>query len=138
MTYTVKIRENSLFMNLSIENRGEAAFVCSPGFHPYFPTTDATKVVIQSDVTRQFDTEALAATQFLPPHQERVLIDLDTMKVTIASTTLQRYAVWSANPDRYICVEPTWAGNLADQPELPKLTPGERREFDTTLTWEVL
>ncbi len=135
MTYTVKLRENMLSALLTIGNNGPSAFVCSPGLHPYFVTDDATSVVISSDVSRRFDASELAATQFLPPHQERVTVELKGVVARLTSTTLQRYAVWSANPDRYLCVEPTWAGNLADQAVLPLLQPGEQKTFNMTLGW---
>jgi D-hexose-6-phosphate mutarotase len=136
MTYTVKIRENSLVMNLIIENHGETAFIYSPGFHPYFPTSDATNVTIKTDTSYQFDSDKLAATQFLPPQTGTINVDLDTVKVTLASDSLQQYAVWSANPDSYICVEPTMAGNLDAQTVLTYLNAGERAEFEMTLSWE--
>lgn len=135
MLFTVKISENSLFVGLSIENRGDMAFVCSPGLHPYFPTADATTVTIQSDSTRHFTADELAATQFLPPHQAQVEVQLAGCKVFMTSTTLQQYAVWSANPDTYICVEPTWAGNLDAQATMQLLLPGEKMHADMTLKW---
>ena len=136
MTYAVKIRENSVLLQLHIENHGTEPFVCSPGFHPYFATTDATKITIQSEVMRRFTSQELAATQFLPPHQEQVTVELGSHRAIMSSSTLQRYAVWSANPDRYICVEPTLAGNLIDQPSWSLLQPGKYRDFDMILTWE--
>jgi len=136
MTYAVKIRENSVLLQLHMENHGEDAFVCSPGFHPYLTTTDATKATIRSEVVRQFNADELAATQFLPPHQEQVSVELGDVRTILGSSILQRYAVWSANPDRYICVEPTLAGSLADQPAWPLLQPGESEDFAMTLRWE--
>jgi len=136
MKYTVKIRENSLFTELTIENHGKIAFVCSPGFHPYFATSDAARVSVMADREYQFGAEQLAATQFLPPRQSQVRVELSRATVTLASDTLQRYAVWSANPDKYICVEPTWAGNLADQPAPLLIEPGGVRKFNMSLTWK--
>jgi len=135
MIYTVKIRENSLSLHLIIENKGEAAFVCSPGFHPYFPTEDATAVRVSANKTYQFDADELAATQFLSPYIDNSTIDLGNVKVTLASSALQQYAVWSANPDTYICVEPTLAGNLDAQAIPPCLNSGEKAEFEMTLSW---
>lgn len=137
MSYTVKLRENMLSAVLTVANSGATAFVCSPGLHPYFVTDDATSVVISADVSRHFDASELAATQFLPPHQEWVTVELKGASAKLTSTTLQRYAVWSANPDRYLCVEPTWAGNLADQTILPLLPPGEQKTFEMTLGWSI-
>jgi D-hexose-6-phosphate mutarotase len=138
MTYTVKLRENSLFLQLNIENQGEAAFICSPGFHPYFPTSNATEVTIRADSTRSFTADELLATQFLPPHQEKTGVRLDGVEVATSSQTLQRYAVWSANPDKYICVEPTWAGYLDDQAAPLALQPGQYKDFDIELSWSRL
>lgn len=137
MMYTVKIRENSLFLSLTIENHGETPFVCSPGFHPYFRTGDATKVTVKSDIARRFTADELAVTQFLPPYQEEVTAQFETYDVTLRSATLQRYAVWSANPEKYICVEPTYVGNLDVDTAMPLLQPGERREFDMAMSWEI-
>ena len=137
MMLAISVAEKRLSMNLLVENNGVASVVCSPGFHPYFPTSDATNVLVLANKEYRFDVEQLAATQFLPPGQRQTEVNLDNLKVTLKSDTLQRYAVWSANPDKYICVEPTWAGNLADQPSVPILEPGEQREFTMTLSWEV-
>lgn len=135
MTYTVTICESHLALKLTIENRGNHAFVCSPGFHPYFLTNNAPSVTVQSDTVRQFSVEELAATQFLPPRQRVVAVDLGAAIVRMTSDTLQRYAVWSADPDKYICVEPTWAGNLADQTMQNLLQPGKHEAYEMTLAW---
>lgn len=135
MTLTVKLRENLLAAELAVKNEGNEAFVCSPGFHPYFAVDDATKVTVGGAVNRSFSADELAATQFLPQHQQQVTVKLQEYLVTISSSSLQQYAVWSANPDRYICVEPTWAGNLAGQAEMPLLQPGEQKNFAMSLRW---
>lgn len=135
MTYAMKIRENLLELSLTVENNGEAAFVCTPGFHPYFPTSDATKVTVQSDISRQFTEHELIATQFLPPHQTQVAVTLENIEFIIKSNELQRYAVWSANPDKYICVEPTLQGNLDSHASSPFLHPGEQKRFLMSVSW---
>lgn len=135
MLLMFSLRETKLVAMLHIENRGETPFVCSPGFHPYFSASDATKVSIVAGRSYMFDSSELAATQFLFSKQGEIGVDLTGMHIIIESNSLQQYAVWSANPDRYICVEPTFTGNLDTSKNLPLLNPGEKSEFSMTLQW---
>ena len=136
MQLMIKLQEDTLTMCLGIKNDGSENIVVSPGFHPYFYTTDATNVTVQSDITRRFTAEQLLATQFLPPHQNKVsFMSQENVAVTIQSESLQQYAVWSANPDKYICVEPTMGGYLEHQPNPPVLQPGEFQTYDMTISW---
>jgi galactose mutarotase-like enzyme len=55
----------------------------------------------------------------------------------VTSDNLRCYALWSAQPERYVCVEPTLAGDsFSEQPEgSPEeyLKPGEARTFGCSL-----
>jgi len=52
---------------------------------------------------------------------------------TLVSSNLTTVALWSAHPGRYICVEPTLAGNsFTDEPTAPArelLAPGHTTEY---------
>lgn len=137
MELHIELLPAQLMLSLKVTNEGNEPCVVTPAFHPYFPTQDATQVTVSCNATRQqFTTDQLAQTQFLSAAGKPVLVRLETLEVTLHSSELQRFAIWSGNADAYICVEPSAAGNLpADVQDTPRLNPGDSRLYAAQLSW---
>jgi len=134
MELTVQLDDERLFETLLVKNEGDEPFACTPGFHPYFKTSDAEKVKVAGSV---FATDKLLAAQKLPEPSSRLDFTLAATEISLATNTPAWYVVWSADPNRYICVEPTTHGfvtesNLAEA----MLAPGETRTFRLELGWK--
>lgn len=132
MAYGVSLSQNTLQLTLTITNIGDMPFACSPGFHPYFPTRNASKCMVLENA---FADKQLLDTQFLAD-QKTVTLETEDTTVTLASEAMQHYAVWSANPDKYICVEPTYGGYLEHQSAVPMLEPGDSKTYTAQISWE--
>ncbi len=129
MDYEISLTKDSLELLLTIKNQGHQSFVCSPGFHPYFPTIDASAVEVNGFV---YNDSQLINTQYFD--SSLIKFHLRKFKVLIESSGLTIVAVWSAAPDKFICIEPTSGGNLDDQAELDLLAPGEERIYGARIT----
>ncbi len=131
-------------LQLSVENKGERAFIESSGLHPYLPVQQGTnaseyKVQYNDDPARHFSPEELAAVQRVPGRQTHNLARVAGPGGTWSMVTqgLPQLVAWSDKPGSYFCVEPTAAGPLAtvDDQGARLLQPGERREYVMDLIW---
>lgn len=134
MELTIHLDDEALFETLTITNDGSEPFVCTPAFHPYFPTSDATAVALAD---RTYVAAELFTAQVIAGPQPIVPFTPSETRLTLASKALQTYIVWSADPDKYICVEPTSAGFLSEKAARQNLLqPGESKTVEMELTWE--
>lgn len=130
LTYTRE--NNAMTMELSVHNDGQSAIRCSPGLHPYFATHNASVLLNGQDVERDCSVmrEIFGDTHTLETSKHRI---------TLSSDTLHTWAVWSDSTGRYLCVEPTLAGNafLSHGDEgVDIIRPGGQKQYRVTITWE--
>ncbi|MFZ1248955.1 MAG: hypothetical protein WAQ24_01395 [Candidatus Saccharimonadales bacterium] len=136
MTLQIELETSSLRLGLAVKNNGAQPFVCTPGFHPYFAASDATKASILNETEHSFNTDDLLATQFLDAKDSKLELQIGGRNITLESEACKAYAVWSESPNQYICVEPTVARNLApDMLQHHLLPAGENRQYNVVITW---
>lgn len=141
MQLDLVVGPNELTMNLSIVNNGDEPFVASPGFHPYFPVEHDYRAEEVKVNGVSYSTQALLETRTLNPSpNNETEVKLPEGKVTLSSDSLEVPVVWSANPDQYICVEPTTAGAVTSEGSQADLNdymcnPGEEKRYSMTIKW---
>ncbi len=128
---TYSLSDDGLTMNLTCRNESSDSLRLTPGFHPYFACR-AGKVVVDG---RTYQAGALAGTEF---YQAKSILwaDFGDKLIKISSDILQTYALWTAHPDKYICVEPTLGGNIFSEREATPdelLAPNDIKSFKITI-----
>lgn len=127
---------HELYMKLEIMNAGSDSFVVKPGFHPYFPVAAGEDAAAYAVNERMFAAEELLATQSFEASENPVAVEGAELCAAMTQNGLPTYMVWSANPDKYICVEPTAGGYLCGEDMTTRLLqPGDRRSYDMTVRW---
>lgn len=105
---------HSISMVMVIENLGHSGVIVTPGFHPYFPAGNIREKglnLLYEDGVTKFDTAELEEAKTLPKSELGSFgFSNGTHNISIQTTNLPVPVVWTANPDQYICVEPTRAG----------------------------
>lgn len=131
---TIELADDTLTETLVVSNVGDKPFVCSPGFHPYFATTGATHIQL---VERRFTADELIAAQVLPGPATQICLKTEVAELTISVDPAAKFVVWSANPEKYICVEPTTRGFL-DERNMSEsmLLPSGSQKISMEISWE--
>ena len=133
-----EINEDSLEMGLSCENRSSKELRITPGFHPYFNLESNFSGVVLVD-GKEFSATDLAGTKFYQAGRE-LLADFGDKKVRIRSENLRYYALWTAHADKYVCIEPTLAGNAFSERNPSNeeiLKPGEVKYYNVKISVEL-
>lgn len=144
MVLTVRISTpgdgiHEVYMKLEISNVGGDSFVAKPGFHPYFPVANGADATAYAVDGHMFTADELLATQSFEAPAASVLIEGEGLHAVIRQNGLPTYMVWSANADKYICVEPTAGGYLCAHDATKQLLhPGGRKSYDMTVQWETV
>lgn len=133
-TLSYHLLETGLRMTLQCHNESETPLRVAPGFHPYFTSHEADATA--SVAGEVYTAAELQATQYRAFGERPVTVAVDNQVLTLRSRELPVYAIWSAQTDRYICVEPTAGGNrfLADAEDGEWVAPGERRSYQCEVT----
>ena len=134
LTYT--LGEASMTMKLKVTNNGDQPLWVAPGFHPSFAmTADEGQVGINGDV---IDVQDLADTLFLTGNSMQ--LSLQKRTITLSSDDLTTWASWSDQLGKYVCLEPTYAGNAFenddDAPDDQLLQPGQSRTYIMSMKWQ--
>ncbi len=108
---------------MRLENLSEEEEIpVAPGYHPYFPVQEgqsADKIVFRfgsyrhdNQHQKSFSAQQLAKSQNISPDVKWVEFDIadKTMRVSQAAGGEGRFVIWSDQPDKYFCVEPTYLG----------------------------
>lgn len=141
MRLNVTIGEGSLTMDLRIVNNGEESFIVSPGFHPYFPVNSENRAEEVKVDGLSYPTQALLESRVLKSSPDGVTeVVLPAGVVTLDSDSLNTPVVWSANPEKYICVEPTNGGPVTATDSQANLdnyrcNPGEEKRYAMSIVW---
>lgn len=130
-TITYQLAPTGLAMVLTATNDADAPVRLAPGWHPYFALPTGSDGSFTLDGS-PYNAVEYAEAQFIRTSGQLALTCGDN-NYTLVSSNLTTVALWSAHPGRYICVEPTSAGNsFADEPTAPArelLAPGHTAEF---------
>lgn len=120
----------------SFGSRPPKSLTVAPGFHPYFATNGQRARYKQGNFT--------AEATILPakPPQQRSnpeYIKLGSTTLSIAESNLPVAVLWSDQPDRYVCYEPTAAGASFAAPEKPEanLPSGQSIDYIASFTWQI-
>lgn len=121
---------NHFSMRLTTLNGGTQPMRIAPGFHPYFMVDGP--VTLNGQV---LDLSAYNEAQLIDGSQHS--LELSDRRIDLSSETLTKWALWTDQPDKYFCVEPTLAGPSFDQP--PKddelIASGRLKSYDFTIAW---
>ena len=128
-----ELKDNSLFMKLSLVNRGSTCLPIAPGFHPYIYSENSYIKVEGNEFTK----EELIDTVFLKRNELK--FETNKFKFEYECKNVNTFAVWTDFMDDYICVEPTYNGpsfknNSSSKPY--ELKPNESFELEAVLKWE--
>ena len=125
---TYRLGEDGLLMDLQLINSSRNNLSVSPGFHPYFNVSDCEEDVIVNGVG--YKVNQLSETRW-DEVKSKNNIAIGGSKVTLVAEHLKTLAIWSAHPDRYVCIEPTYAGNAHTGQAVGSMTlsPGEQSSF---------
>jgi D-hexose-6-phosphate mutarotase len=137
------LNRRSLRAELAIKNEdGERIEVIAPGFHPYFKVDDQTtddqiRSVYaptepgQAIATSKFDKEAELRGEE-PTHKQKIVLGQNT---TYVESNLMTAVIWTDDPKRYVCYEPTQTGGSLDVADgAILLKRGEERRFFINIT----
>lgn len=122
------LMDNKLQMSLTASNQSDRPLKIAPGFHPYFALPEDREGVVSFN-SETYRTRDLEEAVFIasPNASNFVTID-DTQQFSLVSP-LSVYALWTAHPDRYVCVEPTLAGYGFENGGEDVLEPAEVRRY---------
>lgn len=128
-----ELRDNTLFMKLSLVNKGDNLLPIAPGFHPYLYSEKGYVKVEGTEYTK----EELLNTVFLEANTLK--FETSKYKFEYKCKNVNTFAIWTDFMDDYICVEPTYNGasfkdNSDSKPY--ELKPNETFELEAELTWE--
>lgn len=122
---------DGLLMELHLDNRSGQQLRVAPGFHPYFALEKEVTELRFNDSSYQINQ--LEGTEFAVNNTATATVNIGRAQYAIASDELKTYALWSAHPEKYVCVEPTRAGNSFHDnlavPEDELLQPGEKSVY---------
>ena len=130
LTYTLS--DTTLEMRLTLQNTGETPLAVAPAFHPYFALPSSTQQVTVGE--RVYETAKLAGTEFVHD-ATHLVVRLGNRSLTLHSTNLPTWAVWTDQLGEYVCVEPTMAGNAFADGKPAQLMVHEYREHSLTIRW---
>ena len=119
-------------MQLTLKNSGSVPLRVSPGFHPYFYRGGQAPTV--ANVTYK-DLAEFAETKFIDGDIQHLAIA--SRQLTLQSSGLPRYAVWTDQLGDYLCVEPTQSGNafLEDMSRTDEVQPGSQQVYRFAIVW---
>lgn len=130
-TLTYRLSSDRLVSTLELCNIGSDTLAVAPAFHPYFAYDDS----FQIDGTVYSDLSVFEGTLFVDGNQH--VLEDSVRRVVVHSDTLQRWALWTDQLAEYICIEPTWSGNVfaEDMARADILAPDQCKRYDYWVSW---
>lgn len=127
-----QLQAQQFTMRLILHNSGDVPLLVAPAFHPYFAVGAVVPVL---DGQTLHDLAPLADTLFVDGAR-RELVAHDR-HITLRSTNLSRWAVWTDQRGPYLCVEPTYHGNVfaEDMAHADQIAPGQRTMYELCIQW---
>lgn len=134
-TLSYALGDRSLDMQLELHNTGESTLRVAPAFHPYFALA-ADEEMVRIDDTK-VKLESLADMQLSESTTKKQLATL-RRTIRLESPQLTKWAQWTDQLGKYVCVEPTLDGYafLQDTPAAAEqLAPNETVAYAFRITW---
>lgn len=145
LSYQIAQRDESVILiaQLALKNTGASAVPVSPGFHPYFPSRPG----VENETISYGDRKLVHGREWRTENTEFITVGdgeaavfaVPDYRVTMKSTNLRKYAIWSGRKSTYWCVEPTRDGNAFEngvpQAEELMLKPAEEAVFECEIIW---
>lgn len=129
------LAEDHLTMKLACHNNGENALWLAPGFHPYFVVPEGVNEVRFDE--QRYCIDNLAGSEYIATDTSTHTIGLGHRTVRMTSENLKTVVLWSEEPSRFVCVEPTLNGNSffdhTTPPGQELLAPGETKDYSFSL-----
>ena len=131
-TLIYQLEARQLTMQLTLHDTGDTPLLVAPAFHPYFAIGTEAPVL---DGQTLHDRAPLADTVFVDGAR-RKLVACDR-HITLRSTNLSQWAVWTDQRGPYLCVEPTYRGNVfaEDIAQADSIAPGQQRSYELCIQW---
>lgn len=125
------LEEDALEMQLTAHNASSKTMRLTPGFHPYFSCEQPIDAIVVNG--EAYESVALADTVYRGFEDGTIRGEVAGNTYQVTTDSLHEFAFWTAHPDRYICLEPTLAGNsFSEQQEgaaKEYIAPGDRRQY---------
>lgn len=131
---TYRLHDNGLTMTLLVENAGAENLSIAPAFHPYIALHDDTAPKLNGQLLQLAD---YGVAQYVEDMQQIVMTA--RRELTLTSTHLPLWAIWTDQLGPYVCVEPNHSGDSFDEtatagvPET--LLAGRMQEYALSITW---
>lgn len=132
-TLNYVLLDRSLTATLTTENNGATTMRIAPGFHPYFYVGESDTAISINETI--YDLDSLAGTEFI--EADKVLVKTPARQISIAQTQLNYWALWTDRLANYVCVEPTYGGNLflKEPSDDELLESGKQKEYGCSISW---
>lgn len=126
------VTEHSIDMALLVFNYGSTVVRFAPGFHPYFALGTDGRAKLNG---KELELTTLKDTKFMDGTTQQ--LEIADQSLTLESSELQRWAVWTDSMGGYVCVEPTLAGYafLEEPVDNQLIRGGVTRIYSMTISW---
>lgn len=106
------LSKDGFTMELRLETASTGTLDVAPAFHPYFFLPKGVDTIEINDM--QFEISRTKGTEWVNA-SDQVNFRLGDREIRIKVDNLSTVAIWSGHASRYVCVEPTYAGNAHTQ-----------------------
>lgn len=132
-TLNYVLLDRSLTVTLTTENNGATTMRIAPGFHPYFYIDESDTAISVNETV--YDLDSLAGTEFI--EADEITIRTPARQISISQTQLSCWALWTDRLSNYVCVEPTYGGNMfLNEPKQDELLEsGKQKEYGCNISW---
>lgn len=148
MHYQIHRRQErlALSMALIVENKGDSPMFIFPGFHPYIALPEGYDgrefgVITEDEPHRKrlYSAEELDRAPEVPMHAGVAKLSLGEVEVELSTREMPRGVLWSDDPKKYVCFEPTVVGKISPDARPPgrQLQVGDDRMHAAMLTWRL-
>lgn len=117
ITYEI-VDDSTLYLSLESLNNGDLPLRYAPALHPYFSISGSVSLDGE-----KIDPQNYLEAQFIEGAMHNLQSNLGEVNLESNSDV---WAVWSGHPDKYLCIEPSLAGNaFLDGENTPVIEPGQ-------------
>lgn len=126
----------SFYAGLTLYNDSNKEMRIAPAFHPYIDISRLGEEQIEET------QRGLQGSPTVPASSASLKVS-DTEEVHIETRGFERMTWWTDALGKYVCIEPSLAGDsFSSEPneplEIEVLEPGDTREFDMNMTWRTI
>jgi D-hexose-6-phosphate mutarotase len=130
---TYVLEASSLNGKLEVNNGATGDIAVAPAFHPYFMIGGGVEIdgAIQPNLTDYAEAVCISGTKHILRTNGRLM--------TLMSTSLSTWAIWTDRLAPYLCIEPTQSGFSFEEDitRADTIKPGETRQYDLSIDWAI-